>query len=323
MLGVARPARRAARSSPPASPGWWPGHCRWPPGSTSRSARSATPSGPTSAWRRASFARDPEGELRELAGIYEQRGLPPTLAGEVAETLSPRGALAAHARDELGLTKSAWRARFRPRGRPRCRSRRARRCRWLAVSAAPARVGAACGSDVRRARPPGRPRGAPRRCAAARRGARGHLGLIAMAITAASARSSAPSRDGALIKHTQSRMYAEQPPASTQWRGRAGGAACSISSSIRSPSCCGGGRGALAGHRRARALRRDCRGHRAQRRVRVRAGAPGRARHGGVARPAGAARPRAARGRAAGDRRDGAGPGGSAAAGRGRPPVRV
>ena len=80
-------------------------------------------------------------------------------------------------------------------------------------------------------------------------------------------------------------MYAEQPPASTQWRGRAGGAACSISSSIRSPSCCGG-RGALAGHRRARALRRDCRGHRAQRRVRVRAGAPGRARHGGVARPA-------------------------------------
>jgi vacuolar iron transporter family protein len=46
---------------------------------------------------------DPEGELRELAGIYEQRGLPKDLATEVATVLSERGALAAHARDELGL----------------------------------------------------------------------------------------------------------------------------------------------------------------------------------------------------------------------------
>jgi VIT1/CCC1 family predicted Fe2+/Mn2+ transporter len=46
---------------------------------------------------------DPRGELQELAGIYEQRGLPPALAGEVAKTLSRGGALAAHARDELGL----------------------------------------------------------------------------------------------------------------------------------------------------------------------------------------------------------------------------
>jgi len=49
------------------------------------------------------LSRDPSGELRELAGIYEQRGLPPRLAHEVAATLSRRGALAAHARDELGL----------------------------------------------------------------------------------------------------------------------------------------------------------------------------------------------------------------------------
>jgi VIT1/CCC1 family predicted Fe2+/Mn2+ transporter len=46
---------------------------------------------------------DPGGELRELAGIYERRGLPPALANEVAQTLSRRGALEAHARDELGL----------------------------------------------------------------------------------------------------------------------------------------------------------------------------------------------------------------------------
>ncbi len=45
----------------------------------------------------------PDGELRELAGIYEQRGLPSTLAAEVAMTLSRQGALAAHARDELGF----------------------------------------------------------------------------------------------------------------------------------------------------------------------------------------------------------------------------
>ena len=47
--------------------------------------------------------RDPRGELRELAGVYEQRGLPPALANDVAVALSRRGALAAHARDELGL----------------------------------------------------------------------------------------------------------------------------------------------------------------------------------------------------------------------------
>jgi VIT1/CCC1 family predicted Fe2+/Mn2+ transporter len=47
--------------------------------------------------------RDPSSELRELAGIYERRGLPPALAREVALALSRTGALEAHARDELGL----------------------------------------------------------------------------------------------------------------------------------------------------------------------------------------------------------------------------
>ncbi len=46
---------------------------------------------------------DPERELQELAAIYEHRGLPAELAGEVADTLSRRDALEAHARDELGL----------------------------------------------------------------------------------------------------------------------------------------------------------------------------------------------------------------------------
>src|SRR3954462_6832621 len=52
---------------------------------------------------------DPQGELRELAGFYEQRGLPPALADQVAQALSSRGALEAHLRDELGLDEQRLR----------------------------------------------------------------------------------------------------------------------------------------------------------------------------------------------------------------------
>jgi len=52
---------------------------------------------------RAELAADPEAELRELASIYEARGLRPELAGEVAAALSVHDALGAHARDELGI----------------------------------------------------------------------------------------------------------------------------------------------------------------------------------------------------------------------------
>ncbi len=48
--------------------------------------------------------RNPEGELRELAAIYRERGLPPGLAQEVAEELTQVDALGAHLRDEIGLT---------------------------------------------------------------------------------------------------------------------------------------------------------------------------------------------------------------------------
>ncbi len=46
---------------------------------------------------------DPDGELRELIGIYEGRGLPTELAQDVAVALSKSDALKAHARDELGM----------------------------------------------------------------------------------------------------------------------------------------------------------------------------------------------------------------------------
>jgi VIT1/CCC1 family predicted Fe2+/Mn2+ transporter len=47
----------------------------------------------------------PESELAELTGIWRDRGLDPTLAAEVARQLTEADALAAHARDEIGLTE--------------------------------------------------------------------------------------------------------------------------------------------------------------------------------------------------------------------------
>lgn len=47
----------------------------------------------------------PELEEKELAKIYERRGLKPETAAEVARQLHEHDALAAHARDELGINE--------------------------------------------------------------------------------------------------------------------------------------------------------------------------------------------------------------------------
>jgi VIT1/CCC1 family predicted Fe2+/Mn2+ transporter len=47
----------------------------------------------------------PRAELAELTQIWQSRGLEPALAQEVARQLTEADALAAHARDELGLTE--------------------------------------------------------------------------------------------------------------------------------------------------------------------------------------------------------------------------
>lgn len=47
---------------------------------------------------------NPQAEQSELTSIYEKRGLTPQLAQQVALQLTQHDALAAHARDELGLT---------------------------------------------------------------------------------------------------------------------------------------------------------------------------------------------------------------------------
>jgi VIT1/CCC1 family predicted Fe2+/Mn2+ transporter len=53
---------------------------------------------------RLELAADEASERAELAGIYVQRGLEPALAAQVALQLMQHDALAAHARDELGLS---------------------------------------------------------------------------------------------------------------------------------------------------------------------------------------------------------------------------
>lgn len=54
---------------------------------------------------RAEITADDEGEHRELAAIYVERGLDPSLAKQVAEQLMAHDAIGAHARDELGMSK--------------------------------------------------------------------------------------------------------------------------------------------------------------------------------------------------------------------------
>jgi vacuolar iron transporter family protein len=49
----------------------------------------------------------PDQEKQELARIYEERGLKPKLAHEVAGALMARDALEAHARDELGFSEQS------------------------------------------------------------------------------------------------------------------------------------------------------------------------------------------------------------------------
>jgi len=55
---------------------------------------------------RLELAAEPERELAELTAIYVGRGLDEPLAREVAEKLTAGDALAAHARDELGITET-------------------------------------------------------------------------------------------------------------------------------------------------------------------------------------------------------------------------
>src|ERR1019366_790285 len=58
------------------------------------------------ALERAELKADNKGEHKELAAIYVGRGLAPPLAKQVAQQLMAHDALGAHARDELGISKT-------------------------------------------------------------------------------------------------------------------------------------------------------------------------------------------------------------------------
>jgi VIT1/CCC1 family predicted Fe2+/Mn2+ transporter len=55
---------------------------------------------------RSELQADDRGEHQELAAIYVARGLEPALAKQVADQLMTHDALAAHARDELGISET-------------------------------------------------------------------------------------------------------------------------------------------------------------------------------------------------------------------------
>ena len=55
---------------------------------------------------RAELKADDRGEHDELAAIYVDRGLDPSLAKQVAEQLMAHDAIGAHARDELGISET-------------------------------------------------------------------------------------------------------------------------------------------------------------------------------------------------------------------------
>lgn len=55
---------------------------------------------------RTELAANEHNERKELAAIYVKRGLDPTLANQVAEQLMAKDALAAHTRDELGISET-------------------------------------------------------------------------------------------------------------------------------------------------------------------------------------------------------------------------
>jgi len=56
---------------------------------------------------RGELAADPDGEMQELAMIYEKRGLEKDLAMQVAAQLSAHDQLGAHMRDELGIDQAS------------------------------------------------------------------------------------------------------------------------------------------------------------------------------------------------------------------------
>ncbi|HEY1864550.1 MAG TPA: VIT1/CCC1 transporter family protein [Roseiarcus sp.] len=107
VVGVAAAASGRAEILTAAVAGWAAGAMSMAAGEYVSVSSQADSEAADLARERRELRERPAEEKEELAHIYEERGLKPELAHEVAGQLMGKDALDAHARDELGITESA------------------------------------------------------------------------------------------------------------------------------------------------------------------------------------------------------------------------
>jgi VIT1/CCC1 family predicted Fe2+/Mn2+ transporter len=107
IMGVAAAAGGRAEILTAAVAGWAAGAMSMAAGEYVSVGSQADSEAADLARERRSLSERPSAEKSELAHIYEDRGVQPKLAQAVADQLMAKDALAAHARDELGLSDDA------------------------------------------------------------------------------------------------------------------------------------------------------------------------------------------------------------------------
>ena len=104
IMGVAAAAGGRAEILTAAVAGWAAGAMSMAAGEYVSVSSQADSETADLARERRALREQPSKEKSELAHIYEDRGVQPELAQQVADQLMAKDALAAHARDELGLS---------------------------------------------------------------------------------------------------------------------------------------------------------------------------------------------------------------------------
>jgi vacuolar iron transporter family protein len=107
IMGVAAATGSRAEILTAAVAGWAAGAMSMAAGEYVSVSSQADSEAADLARERRALREQPSAETRELAHIYEDRGLKPKLAEQVADQLMAKNALDAHARDELGLDERA------------------------------------------------------------------------------------------------------------------------------------------------------------------------------------------------------------------------
>ena len=107
IMGVAAATGSRAEILTAAVAGWAAGAMSMAAGEYVSVSTQADSEAADLARERRALREQPSAETRELAHIYEERGLKPKLAEQVADQLMAKDALDAHARDELGLDERA------------------------------------------------------------------------------------------------------------------------------------------------------------------------------------------------------------------------